>query len=75
MLSVLLHFTVRVHVHSLTQLEKFHSITSVCFRWRPPRYFQCYSPEKFQKLRRKWHILVEGEDIPPPIRTFKVNLY
>jgi len=39
--------------------------------WRPPRYFQCYSPEKFQKLRRKWHILVEGEDIPPPIRTFK----
>ncbi|XP_068709926.1 probable ATP-dependent RNA helicase DDX41 isoform X1 [Montipora capricornis] len=39
--------------------------------WRPPRYFQSYPPEKFERLRKKWHILVEGEDIPPPIRSFK----
>lgn len=39
--------------------------------WRPPRYFQSYPPEKFERLRKKWHILVEGDDIPPPIRSFK----
>lgn len=39
--------------------------------WRPPRYFKSYPPEKFEKIRKKWHILVEGEDIPPPVKTFK----
>lgn len=23
------------------------------------------------KLRKKWHIIVEGDDIPPPIKDFK----
>ena len=26
---------------------------------------------KHEKIRKKWHILVEGEDKPPPIKTFK----
>ena len=31
--------------------------------------------EKFEKTRKKLHILTEGEDIPPPIKSFKVLLY
>ncbi|CAB4039999.1 probable ATP-dependent RNA helicase DDX41, partial [Paramuricea clavata] len=39
--------------------------------WRPPRYFQNMPESKFERIRKKWHILVEGEDIPPPIKHFK----
>ena len=42
------------------------------YRWRPPRYFQDFPESKFERIRKKWHILVEGEDIPPPIKHFKV---
>ena len=27
--------------------------------------------EKRDKIRKKFHILVEGEDLPPPIKTFQ----
>ena len=43
------------------------------FRWRPPSYFQNMPESKFERIRKKWHILVEGEDIPPPIKHFKVK--
>ena len=39
-------------------------------RWRPPRYIREWSEEKRESVRKKHHILVEGEDLPPPIRTF-----
>ncbi|XP_046851459.1 probable ATP-dependent RNA helicase DDX41 [Xenia sp. Carnegie-2017] len=39
--------------------------------WRPPRYFQTFPQSKFEKIRKKKHILVEGDDIPPPIKHFK----
>jgi hypothetical protein len=29
------------------------------------------TPEQCDILRAKWHILVEGDDIPPPIKSFK----
>jgi len=38
--------------------------------WRPPRYIREWSEEKRESVRKKHHILVEGEDLPPPIRTF-----
>lgn len=39
--------------------------------WRPPRYI-CEAPEsKHNRVRKKWHILTEGEIIPPPIKTFQ----
>ena len=40
--------------------------------WRPPRYIIERSEEKHNKLRKKLNIFVEGEDLPPPIKTFKV---
>ncbi|KAK3751354.1 hypothetical protein QZH41_009312, partial [Actinostola sp. cb2023] len=44
---------------------------SVKTGWKPPRYIMNIPEEKFDKVRKKWHILVEGSDIPPPIKTFK----
>jgi len=39
--------------------------------WRAPRYITALGEDYHQKLRDKWHILTEGEDMPPPIKSFK----
>lgn len=39
--------------------------------WTPPRYVMAQSEAKRTAIRDKLRILVEGEDIPPPIRTFR----
>lgn len=39
-------------------------------RWRPPRYIREKSREQHRKLQEKYHIIVDGEDIPPPIASF-----
>lgn len=39
--------------------------------WRPPSHIRDMSEEERQAIRDKWHILVEGEDIPPPIKSFR----
>ncbi|KAI9434021.1 P-loop containing nucleoside triphosphate hydrolase protein [Lactarius indigo] len=38
--------------------------------WTPPRYIRARSDENNQKIREKYHIIVDGEDIPPPIDSF-----
>ncbi|KAI9508469.1 P-loop containing nucleoside triphosphate hydrolase protein [Russula earlei] len=40
-------------------------------RWVPPRYIRARSEEKNQKIRETYHIIVDGEDIPPPIESFE----
>ena len=44
---------------------------SIKTSWRPPRHIREMPKEKFDKMRQKWHILIEGEDVPPPIKSFK----
>lgn len=39
--------------------------------WRPPRYIREAPESKHERIRKKWHILIEGEDVPPPIKTFR----
>ena len=39
--------------------------------WRPPRYILEASQSRHERIRKKLHILVEGEDVPPPIKTFR----
>lgn len=39
--------------------------------WQPPRYIREASQSRHERIRKKWHILVEGDDIPPPIKTFR----
>ena len=42
-------------------------------RWRPPHYINIASKSRHERIRKKWHILTEGENLPPPIKTFKVS--
>lgn len=39
--------------------------------WRPPRWVRDMSEEACQEIRDEWHILVEGERIPYPIKRFE----
>ncbi|KAI9099469.1 P-loop containing nucleoside triphosphate hydrolase protein [Phlyctochytrium arcticum] len=39
--------------------------------WRPPRQIRDLSPRQHEEIRKKFHIIVEGVDPPPPIRTFR----
>lgn len=39
--------------------------------WRPPKCILSLPPERHDRIRQKLHILVEGDEIPPPIREFK----
>ena len=48
-----------------------HSFCYSFFRWTPPRYILSRPKHKHEELRKKHHILVEGEDLPPPIKYFK----
>lgn len=39
--------------------------------WRPPLHILDKSEARHERVRRKYHIYVEGEQLPPPIKTFK----
>jgi len=57
---------------SVKEIAKGVEYTSVMKTgWRPPRHIREMDEEERQAIRDKWHILVEGDDIPPPIKTFK----
>jgi ATP-dependent RNA helicase DDX41 len=38
--------------------------------WRPLPRHRAMSAARADELRRQWHIVVEGEDIPPPLGSF-----
>ncbi|KAJ0396788.1 hypothetical protein P43SY_007684 [Pythium insidiosum] len=39
--------------------------------WRPPRFIAAMDEAERDAIRKKWHILVDGEDVPPPIKAFE----
>lgn len=39
--------------------------------WTPPKHYLALPEFKLEEIRRKHRILVEGENIPPPIKSFK----
>jgi ATP-dependent RNA helicase DDX41 len=39
--------------------------------WKPPLRLRRMPLAKANDLRRKWHIIVEGEDVSPPTRDFR----
>jgi ATP-dependent RNA helicase DDX41 len=41
--------------------------------WRPPHFIRDAPEEEHQALRNKFHILVEGQNPVPPIRSFAVS--
>jgi ATP-dependent RNA helicase DDX41 len=46
---------------------------SLTTSWRAPRYIRERTQDQHTAIREKYHILVEGEDIPPPIEHFTVR--
>ncbi|KAK1389870.1 RNA helicase [Heracleum sosnowskyi] len=39
--------------------------------WKPPLAIRNMSIKACDAIRKKWHILVDGEDIAPPVKNFK----
>ncbi|GAX24998.1 ATP-dependent RNA helicase DDX41 [Fistulifera solaris] len=38
--------------------------------WRPPRYIMEQGEESWDKIRKEWHMQIQGSDIPPPLKRF-----
>ena len=43
---------------------------SLVTSWTPPGYIRDRSEAENDSIRSKWHILIEGEQCPPPIKAF-----
>ena len=39
--------------------------------WRPFARHRAMTPARAAELRKQWHIVVEGEDVPPPLGSFR----
>ncbi|XP_021755753.1 DEAD-box ATP-dependent RNA helicase 35-like [Chenopodium quinoa] len=39
--------------------------------WKPPLAIRRMSKKQCDTIRKQWHIIVDGDDPPPPIKTFK----
>ena len=39
--------------------------------WRPPKFYLDLNEAQRNIIREAWHISVEGDDVPPPIKNFK----
>lgn len=39
--------------------------------WKPPLHVRRMSRKESDLIRKQWHIIVDGEEIPPPIKNFK----
>ncbi|CAN8240540.1 unnamed protein product [Cochlearia groenlandica] len=39
--------------------------------WKPPLHIRRMSDKQRDLIRKQWHIIVNGDDIPPPIKNFK----
>ncbi|RLN56247.1 hypothetical protein BBP00_00008089 [Phytophthora kernoviae] len=51
--------------------EGIHYKESMKTTWKPPRSIAEMTQDECDAVRKKWHILVEGEDVPPPIKSFE----
>uniref|UniRef100_A0AAZ3RYB4 Probable ATP-dependent RNA helicase DDX41 n=1 Tax=Oncorhynchus tshawytscha TaxID=74940 RepID=A0AAZ3RYB4_ONCTS len=43
----------------------------VLYSWLAPRYILNMPPARHDRVRKKYHILVDGDGIPPPIKSFR----
>ncbi|WCJ24935.1 DEAD-box ATP-dependent RNA helicase 35 [Euphorbia peplus] len=39
--------------------------------WKPPLQIRRMSKKQCDAIRKQWHIIVDGEEIPPPIKNFR----
>jgi len=57
--------------HSHEKISVLFMLTSPVFRWRPPKHILHRPEEKNLKIRKKYNILAEGENLPAVLRTFQ----
>ncbi|XP_058074312.1 DEAD-box ATP-dependent RNA helicase 35-like [Magnolia sinica] len=66
------HLSDRKTLMSVRELAKGITYTEpLATGWKPPSAIRHMSPKEADTVRRQWHILVEGDDVPPPIKNFK----
>ena len=73
--SALLKEANQVQTNALMSLEEiargvkyFESLTTT---WTAPKYILDQPESAHEEMRKKWHIIVDGENCPPPIKSFK----
>ncbi|KAK1265843.1 DEAD-box ATP-dependent RNA helicase 35 [Acorus gramineus] len=66
------HLSDRKTLMSVRELAKGITYTDpIPTGWKPPLSVRRLSQKARDAIRKQWHILVEGEDVPPPIKNFK----
>lgn len=66
------HLSDRKTLMSVRELAKGITYTDPMFTgWKPPLDIRRMSKKARETIRKQWHIIVEGDDIPPPIKNFK----
>mgnify|MGYP006131965281 FL=1 len=70
--AILKQITEKKALMSVSELSKDVTYTSsIITGWKPPTHIRQLTEEQKEQLRDQWHIIVEGVDVPAPIKTFK----
>uniref|UniRef100_A0A2P2IMJ7 RNA helicase n=1 Tax=Rhizophora mucronata TaxID=61149 RepID=A0A2P2IMJ7_RHIMU len=66
------HLSDRKTLMSVRELAKGITYTEPLLTgWKPPLSIRRMSKREREGIWKQWHIIVDGEDIPPPIKNFK----
>ncbi|CAH9076282.1 unnamed protein product [Cuscuta epithymum] len=66
------HLSDRKTLMSVRELAKGITYTEPMFTgWKPPLAIRRMAKRARDTIRKQWHIIVDGDDIPPPIKNFK----
>ncbi|KAB2611482.1 DEAD-box ATP-dependent RNA helicase 35-like [Pyrus ussuriensis x Pyrus communis] len=66
------HLSDRKTLMSVRELAKGITYTEPLLTgWKPPLNIRRMSSQQCDFIRRQWHIIVSGDDIPPPTKNFK----
>ncbi|KAL5764863.1 hypothetical protein ACOSQ2_017457 [Xanthoceras sorbifolium] len=66
------HLSDRKTLMSVRELAKGITYTDPLLTgWKPPLPIRKMSKKDCDLIRKQWHIIVDGEDIPPPIKNLK----
>ena len=66
------HLSDRKTLMSVRELAKGITYTDpIATGWKPPLQIRHMSARRCDSIRKQWHIIVDGEDVPPPVKNFK----
>ncbi|KAI4387484.1 hypothetical protein MLD38_005312 [Melastoma candidum] len=66
------HLSDRKTLMSVRELAKGITYTEpLPMGWKPPLPIRRMSRRQCEMIRKQWHIICDGEDIPPPVKNFK----